>query len=226
MKKIICLILILITCCAEAVGAAAQQNPFAIEKNSSIVVMDLGVRPGAVPEVIDINGAGGTSCEYLITRLVTNDFFCVMDKDSVIPLLKKQGLRTEGLIDPDSAIRIGKLLNAKYLLYGNLTGVTVSDVSSTMLFNGVTKCTVKAHVIARVMDIDTGRIIYAIKGNGKSQSAFTKIAVGPLYSPQIIKIGNVGITQDSVHNAVKNASYDAVDNLFVKLGLLKGKSKK
>lgn len=228
MKRIVLLTLMLIALCLQAFAAPAQPVRINtnVDKNASIAVMDLGVRPGAVPSTININGAGDASCAYLINRLVQRGCFAVVDKELAMGRIKSQGLKTDGLIDPDTAQRIGKMLGVKYLLYGNVSGVTVSDVSTNVVFSGVNVCTVKAHIIARIQDVTNGNIVMAIKGDGHSKSSYTKVAVGPLYSPLVVKIGTAKVTQDSVHNAVMKASIDAVDNIALQLGFGPAKDKK
>ena len=80
--------------------------------------------------------------------------------------------------------------------------------------SGVTVGTTKAHVILRMMDVSTGDIVMAAKGEGKSKTSYVKAgtkAVG------YISIGTKKVTQDSVHNAVQKAAYEAVDILADRL---------
>lgn len=192
-----------------------------VDRNATVAVMDFGTRPGATTAEININNAEHTSCDYIITRLVSRNCFNVMEKEFALNNAEKEGLNVVGLIDPDTAKRIGKLLNAKYLIYGNVTNVSVSDTGTSILGHiggGVNVCTVKAHIMARMMDIDTGNIIMIAKGDGQSKSSFVKVVAGPsLMHVNVINIGTVKVTQDSVHNAIQKAAYAAVDDLMLKL---------
>lgn len=90
--------------------------------------------------------------------------------------------------------------------------MSVSDTGTQILTNiggGVNVCTVKAHVIARVMDVETGDILMAVKGDGKSKSSFVKLHAGNgLTGVKVLKIGTVNVTMDSVHNAIAKAAED------------------
>ncbi|WP_419573644.1 CsgG/HfaB family protein [Phascolarctobacterium succinatutens] len=184
----------------------------AIAKDANVAVMDFGTRPGATTSEISINNAEYTSSEYIINGLVNKHCFNIMDKDMVMHRLQEKQLKTVGLIDPDTAKRIGDLLHTRYIIYGNVTNVSISDTGTQIMTNiggGVNICTVKAHMIARVMDVETGDILMAVKGDGKSKSSFVKLHAGNgLTGVKVLKIGTVNVTMDSVHNAIAKAAED------------------
>lgn len=184
----------------------------AIAKDANVAVMDFGTRPGATTSEISINNAEYTSSEYIINGLVNKHCFNIMDKDMVMHRLQEKQLKTVGLIDPDTAKRIGDLLHTRYIIYGNVTNVSISDTGTQIMTNiggGVNICTVKAHMIARVMYVETGDILMAVKGDGKSKSSFVKLHAGNgLTGVKVLKIGTVNVTMDSVHNAIAKAAED------------------
>lgn len=189
----------------------------AIAKDANVAVMDFGTRPGATPSEININNAEYASSEYIINGLVNKHCFNIMDKDMVMQQLKAEHLTTVGLIDPDTAKRIGDLLHTRYIIYGNVTNVSISDTGTQIMTNiggGVNVCTVKAHMIARVMDVETGDILMAVKGDGKSKSSFVRLHAGNgLTGVKVLKIGTVTVTMDSVHNAIAKAAEDVATRM-------------
>lgn len=189
----------------------------AIAKDANVAVMDFGTRPGATTSEISINNAEYTSSEYIINGLVNKHCFNIMDKDMVMQQLKAEHLTTVGLIDPDTAKRIGDLLHTRYIIYGNVTNVSISDTGTQIMTNiggGVNVCTVKAHMIARVMDVETGDILMAVKGDGKSKSSFVRLHAGNgLTGVKVLKIGTVTVTMDSVHNAIAKAAEDVATRM-------------
>lgn len=195
----------------------AIASPF--NKESAIAIMDFGTRPGATTAEINIQNAEYTSSEYLISRFVEKQYFKVMDKDIVMGKLKSENLKTVGIIDPDTARKIGNILGVKYIVYGSVVNVSLSDVGTQILVSGVTVCTVKARIIARVMDVETGEILMVTRGEGKSKSSFTKIQLGvaPVEVP-VIAIGTTKVTMDSVHNAIQKAAFDTVDKMCETVG--------
>ena len=184
-----------------------------------VAVMDLGTHPGAVPIDINILNSGRVASDYTVEKLLDDNQFIVMERTIIDEQLEEENLKYEGIIDPDTAQRIGKMLGAKYLIYGNVNDVTLSDVGTQVLTSGVTVCTVGSHVILRMMDVDTGAIVSMSKGEGKSKSSFTQIG-SPMY---MITVGTKTVTQDSVHNAIQKAAYQATEILVDRM--LNGVSK-
>ncbi len=186
-------------------------------KDEAVAVMDFGTRPGATTSEINIHNAEYTSSEYVINQLVKRQCFVVKDKDMVMHKLKAENLKTTGLIDPDTARRIGQMLGVRYIIYGNVVNVSVSDTGTEIMYNiggGVNVCTVKAHILGRLMDVETGDILMAVRGDGKSKSSFVKLRAGnDLINAHVITIGTKKVTMDSVHNAIQKGAEQMVDNM-------------
>ena len=183
-------------------------NAFAKE-NIRVAVMDFGTHPNAVPIDINIFNAGKAASEYVIDGLVKSNKFDVMDRFMAEDRLKAENLNITGLIDPDTAMKIGKILDVKYIIYGNVNDVTLSSSGVDVGIGGASICTVQSHLILRMMNVETGEIICASKGEGKSRSSGTSLAV--------IQVGNKKVTQESVHNAIKKAAFQAVNILVERL---------
>lgn len=182
-----------------------------------VAVMDFGTRPGATTSEINIQNAEYTSSEYIILQLLKNGKVDVIDKDTIMGTLKSEGLQTTGVIDPDTAKRIGHILGVRHIIYGNVTNVSTSENGGGInMFDatlGVNVCTVKAHIIARVMDVETGDVVMMLKGDGESKSSYTQVGSHGI----ILTIGTKKVTMDSVHNSIKKAGMQIADSLSAKL---------
>lgn len=195
------------------VGLCSTTFAAQIEETASIAIMDLGTHEDAVPHEINILNAGKASSEYLIQRLFQVGKFNIMDRTLVEEKIQAANLNTTGLIDPDTAKKIGDILGADYLVYGNVNDVTLSETGAETFGVGLdfSTVTVKAHLIVRVMEIETGQIIGAAKGEGISKGSFVRVKGGELAT---ISIGRMKVTQDSVHNALHRAAFATVDKLI------------
>lgn len=180
-----------------------------IKEKASVAVMDFGIHSEAVPIDINIFNAGKTASEYVIDDLVKSNKFDVMDRFMVEDKIKAEHLNTTGIIDPDTAKRIGQILGVKYIIYGNVNDVTLSEVNTDIGLSDVTVCTVKSHLILRMMEVETGNIVCIAKGEGKSKSSGTSVL--------LIEVGSDKVTQNSVHNAIKQASAQTVNILTTRL---------
>lgn len=184
----------------------AHVNATQIERHSSIAVMDMGVHRGTSDPDVNLLNAETASSEYIITRLVETKNFDVKDRTLILQALQK--LNMLGLIDPDTAKKIGELLKVRYIVYGNVTNVSVGEDTEVV----VNVKTVKAHLVIRIMDIETGKILMAAKGEGKSASSF----IGD-EEKDFFFIGTTKVSQTAVHNALKKAAFQAVDVLNERL---------
>ena len=209
MRKFFATLLICLSICSTAFAEE-------IVEDSKIAVMDLGVHEGAVPFDINIFNAGKAASEYLLQHLFEFGKFNVMDRTLVEEKILAAGLNTTGLIDPDTAKKIGKIIGADYLVYGNVNDVTLSETGGGTAGVGldISKITVKAHIIVRVMEVETGKIISAAKGEGKSKGSFVRIKGSPTIT---LDIGRTKVTQDSVHNALQKAAFQTVEVLLKRI---------
>jgi len=66
----------------------------------------------------DFDGIGKGIAEILITDMAGNANLRVVERDRVQALLTEQNLTKEKVIDPQTAIRLGKIIGAQYLITG------------------------------------------------------------------------------------------------------------
>lgn len=180
----------------------------------TVAVMDFGHHVGATTDDIVFENTDKTSSDYIIEALVESGKYDVVDKDLLAEKLMQENLNTKGIIDPDTARRIGEVLGVRYIIYGNVNDVTGSSTGVQIYANGADVYTVKAHIIARMMDVTTGDIVMAAKGEGKSKSSLAKVGTDSL---GYITVGTARISQVSVHNSIKKAAYAMVDKLTERL---------
>lgn len=176
-----------------------------IEINSTVAVMDFEPHEGTSSTNLDLLNAEKTSSEYVITRLAASNKFTVIDRFNFEDELKD--VDTLGLISPEDAKKIGEILGVKYIVYGNVTDVTAATDKMLVNVNRV-----RAHLVIRIMEVETGKIIMAARGQGESESGFVGESEG-----NFIAIGTVKISQVSVHNALQKAAFQATDILVERL---------
>lgn len=187
--------------------------------NPNVAVIDFGEHVGQASGGIGLENVGGTAADYIMDRLVTDGRVVLKDVAAVREQLKALGIETKGLINPVSAKVLGEQLGVEYVIYGNVNDVSVSETGVNALSplpsmgGKATVHTVKCHIIARVMDVKSGFIIAAAKGEGYSKSSNTDIAAGSV----TVTVGKEKVTQQSVHNAIEKAATETADMLTSKL---------
>jgi TolB-like protein len=90
--------------------------------------------------------------QMLISDLTTGDGAVeVVERDRLEAVLAEQKLSSSGKVDPRTAVRIGKLLGARYLVLGSYFDLLQS-----------------LRIDARLVDVETGAIVQSIGADGKA----------------------------------------------------------
>src|SRR5256885_6145350 len=66
----------------------------------------------------DYDGVGKGIADMLITDMASNPNVRVVERERVQALLTEQSLTKAGTIDPQTAIRLGKIVGAQYMITG------------------------------------------------------------------------------------------------------------
>ena len=126
-----------------------------------------------------IDGAGAAAADVLTEVLVKNKRFSLVEREQLDAVIKEQKLGMTGLIDDATAAQVGRLLGVKYMIFGNVNDASAKKVKRTARRkdkkgNVVTRpyweIQCNALVTARVIDIETGEILFA----GKEKRRGTK----------------------------------------------------
>lgn len=205
--RIIMLAMLFLFPCIHGGKVSASVEPV------TVIVTELGDHPGAAPLEVNPFNTGKVATEFVINALVDSEHFAVHESSAEQEKAAKEGCDVVGLVDSKSAKRLGELTNVRYLIYGNLTDVSVSEegTETGTIIGGITVGTTKANIVIRMMDMSTGEIIMAAKGTGKSKSSLVNIRVDKASD---VFIGTKRVTQDSVTSAIRKAAENAV-NLLV-----------
>lgn len=128
---------------AMAFASIAAVTPAVIEAQAKPVVAVLPFDNNSVgKDAADYNGAGKGMAELMTNDLLSNPNVVVVERDRIQALLVEQNLTKEKTIDPSTAIRLGKIIGAQYVIYGAfmsdgrgnfvLTGKTVNVETSVI----------------------------------------------------------------------------------------------
>lgn len=99
----------------------------------------------------DYDGLGKGIADLLINDMASNASMRVVERDRIQAILQEQSLVQTKSIDPQTAVRLGKLLGAQYMI----TGGFMSDGKGTLL------------VTSRVISVETGAITNPVKLQSK-----------------------------------------------------------
>ena len=99
----------------------------------------------------DYDGLGKGIADLLINDMASNRSMRIVERDRIQSILQEQSLVQSKTIDPQTAVRLGKLLGAQYMI----TGGFMSDSKGTLL------------VTSRVISVETGAITNPVKLQSK-----------------------------------------------------------
>ncbi len=128
--------------------------------------------------------------DMLVTSLVESDKFIVIERAELDEILKEQGLGQTGLVTPQSAAEVGKLLGLQRIITGSITefGSKQDKVGGGIGgFNiGVSTTTARVAVDLRIINVNTGEIVMAKSAEGEDSST---------------GLDNVGVESIDFHNS-------------------------
>ncbi|MEK7747389.1 MAG: FlgO family outer membrane protein, partial [Elusimicrobiota bacterium] len=113
-------------------------------KNPGKAKQPLAVFPLNAPGDLGKKRVGYAVSELLIPHFVKSAEFLVVERAALEKLLDEQRLHLTGLIDPDTAVKMGHLIGAKTVLLGS-----VEEIGGKYLVN------------ARLVDADSGEVAAA-----------------------------------------------------------------
>jgi curli biogenesis system outer membrane secretion channel CsgG len=120
-------------------------------------------------------GGAEAAQDVFVTELVKSGKFRVIEREQLQALMQEKNLSLSGDIDPQTAIRAGKLLGLNYLLTGAITEYGNTDVSGGARGVYAGKRKFVAAMNARLIDTETGEILWA--DEARAEEASIKVSV-------------------------------------------------
>ncbi len=133
----------------------------------------------AVSELEDKAGSSynvGTGlADVLTTALVNCGKFQVFERQQLATVMEEQALGTTGLVTPQTAPEIGKLLGVQAIVYGAVTEFSTQKdevgLGTFMGGLGISRVTARVGLNIRIIDTVTGEIIFSHEATGEESEA-------------------------------------------------------
>jgi curli biogenesis system outer membrane secretion channel CsgG len=115
---------------------------------------------------------GGAARNQLDTAFSENDqlarMFSVIEREKLDLVMKEQELGAAGVLDPQSAAKIGRILGVKYILTGAVDRFSINRTSGAVSHFGVggSMVTAEALINVRMIDTTTAERIVALSAEG------------------------------------------------------------
>jgi curli biogenesis system outer membrane secretion channel CsgG len=184
---------------------------------------------GAVSSTVGTVDVGKGITSLLITKLVNDGTYSVVERQVLDSILKEQNLSVSDRADPSTACKIGKLLSVDAIIVGTVTqfgfeskttnvGAGVSSAASYVPYGGFlggfgslkhSSSKVRVSVDARLVDINTSEILAATHGSGESKRSGTSLWGGGYGSGGGFDMGS----SDFASSIAGEATIQAVDQM-------------
>lgn len=128
------------------------------------------------------HGGGEAAQDVFVTELVKSGKFSVIERERMSAIMQEKGLNMSGDIDPATAMQIGKLLGADYMLAGSVTEYgqdsTEASAPGVRRLPGfrMGKKNFTAAIDARLFNVSTGEIVWA--DSARHEDSAVKVRVG------------------------------------------------
>jgi TolB-like protein len=107
----------------------------------------------------DYDGLSKGIADFLITEMAVNSNIRVVERDQVQKLIDEQKLVTNGVVDRESAVRVGKLLGAQHMIFGGFMADPKGNV----------------RIDARAVDVGTSAIEYTERVQDRADNIMSLI---------------------------------------------------
>lgn len=163
--------------------------------------------------------------DMLVTELVKSNNFIVIEREMLDKILDEQKLGQTGLLSPNAATKVGKLLGVSAIVAGGITEFGVKDsggrvggwalgaaTGGLVSGLGMTTYTARVAVDARMIDTSTGEIIMA--DTASDEQSDSKIDFDSWSAPDV-SFGSNNFNDTLIGKATRNA----INNLVAKISI-------
>ena len=207
---------------ATAASALAK-----IPAGAKVAVMPIGAYGDAT-----VYNAGAMATEYVMAALKKESSYELYDCDPeiVADRLAEMHLSFAGLTENAAAVETAKLFDADYVVRGNILSLGASHSDSGVLIYAEEQHTMTAHISLRIVNVRTGEIVMASKGEGKSSSVASGVDVKSTlaiasmasenaqavsgFMPDTVTWGGKSVSTEDLDKALRRATLDAVQTLL------------
>jgi TolB-like protein len=102
---------------------------------------------------------GQTIAEIIRTELIGTEKFTVLERGALEKVLAEQKLSMSGVADEQTAVRVGKLVGAKFMMVGS-----IAKLGSNYILN------------SRLIDVESGKATLGKRAEGRSEDDLSKMA--------------------------------------------------
>ncbi len=148
--------------------------------------------------------------DMLATALFKSGKFDVMERAKMESMLEEQKLGMTGMVTPESAAKMGKILGVQFIVVGSVNQFGQKTDKTKALGIEVNTTTARVATDVRIINVETGRLLGAESGKGEETAVGGSIENADLL-PTDVAFGSTGFDETIIGKATKKCVDDLVD---------------
>ena len=193
-------------CFVSLIAAMFMLMPIICSANPTVAVIPFH-KKAAVSAELSIEDEDYAA--ELVNEYLTNaNRFDIVDREYLKETLDEQDLSMSGAVDPSTAANIGNIVGAKYIVVGSINGLSTVNKVGKVAGVGGKSFKVVAHLSARIIEVETSRVLVAATGTGTSTAHLVEAPF------RLIRIGETEVSQEQVYDAIDKAAANLVDKMI------------
>ncbi len=148
---------------------------------------------------------GDVATDIMITELTKSGKFIVVERQKLDKILEEQKFHQSGVVDPNTAAKVGKVLGLNAIVTGSISQFGVKKEGKDFIVSQSKQQIVECTVDVRVVDVETGQVLLADSGKGVVRKA----------SGKFLGMGNASKYDETLEGeALRAAIVKFVDNII------------
>lgn len=119
------------------------------------------------------NFLGRQLAELIGDAVINSNLFDVVERDKLNSIIKELSFSASGMVDPGSAIQMGGMTGAQYLMTGKVVSADIDKTTFSGYGVKTSQTTYSLKVSARVLDTQTGKIKFSRTETARKASQST-----------------------------------------------------
>ncbi|MBN2384372.1 hypothetical protein JXQ70_15955 [bacterium] len=167
MKMLRNVTILFVLCCI--VGSVCLVNPaLADKKRIAVVRFDNKSGYGAWE-------LGWSAADMMMTKLFKSDKFTLIERAQLEAILNEQGLGQSGVITPQTAAQVGKVLGVSAVVIGTVSAFSIDEGGSSFYVGSYHRTTAKCTIDVRIVDTSSAEILFMDTASSSADDKSVKV---------------------------------------------------
>ena len=112
---------------------------------------------------------GRAAADVLTRFLYDSQQFRMVDRQQVARILEEQKFQQSGAVNPETAMKVGKLLGVQLLACGTVSNFGIRTEGTEAVLYQQKETVAESQVDVRLIDVETGEILFMDEGRGSAK---------------------------------------------------------